>query len=112
VELTGPPGSFAVPEGTDIRAMTGLLAPETAERTATVLVREAKAVALRHRATAEIREVEPGWDRVEVAFGRTETFVDELASYGPDVLVEAPEDLRAAVVARLRGALGVGSGAA
>jgi proteasome accessory factor B len=112
VELTGPPGSFTVPEGTDIRALTGLLAPETAERTATVRVRDGKAVALRHRAAAETREVEPGWDRLEVAFGRTETMVDELASYGPDVVVEAPEDLRSEVVRRLRGALGVPAGAA
>ena len=47
-----------------------------------------------------------GWDRVEVGFGRTETLVDELASYGPDVLVEAPDELRAGVLDRLRAAAG------
>jgi proteasome accessory factor B len=104
VQLTGPPGSFQVPEGTDIRALTGLLAPETAERTAVVDVREGKAVALRHRAGSVIDGAQPGWDRLQVPFGRTETLVDELASYGPDVVVQAPDDLRDAVVARLRGA--------
>jgi proteasome accessory factor B len=103
--LTGPPGSFTVPAGTDIRALTGLLGPETAERTATVLVREGRAVALRHRAPATA-SARPGWDRVEVGFGRSESLVDELLSYGPDVLVEAPEDIRALVVERLRGAAG------
>lgn len=106
VERTGPPGSFTVPEGTDIRALTGLLAPETSERTATVLVRQDKAVALRHRATTEAFGVREGWDRVEVGFGRTETLVDELASYGPDVVVEGPDDVRAAVLDRLRAAAG------
>lgn len=107
VRPTGPPGAFTVPEGTDIRALTGMLAPETAERTARVLVREHKAVALRHRAGTVVACTQPGWDRLEVRFGRTETLVDELASYGPDVVVETPEDLRAAVVERLRGAAGL-----
>ena len=112
VELTGPPGSFTVPEGTDIRALTGLLAPETPERTAVVRVREARAVALRHRAAQQTNGVEPGWDRLEVGFARTETLVDELVSYGPDVVVESPADLRDGVVARLRGTLSGAAGAA
>ncbi len=111
-ELTGPPGSFAVPEGTDIRAFTGLLGPETAERTAVVLVRDGKAVALRHRATQVTSGPEPGWDRLEVAFGRTETLVDELVSYGSDVVAQTPPDLRDAVVSRLRGVLAGAEGAA
>jgi proteasome accessory factor B len=105
-ELTGPAGSFTVPEGTDVRALTGLLAPETAERSATVLVTPGRAVALRHRASSETAEAVAGLDRLEVPFGRMESLVDELLSYGPDVLVEAPADLRAAVVERLRGVVG------
>jgi proteasome accessory factor B len=107
VTLTGPAGSFTVPEGTDIRALTGLLAPETSERSAQVLVRQHKAVALRHRAGRVTIDAQHGWDRLEVGFGRTDTLVDELASYGPDVVVEAPDDLRDAVVERLRGAAAV-----
>jgi proteasome accessory factor B len=108
VMLTSSPGSFNVPEGTDIRALTGLLAPETDERTAGVLVRQSKAVALRHRAARVTAGAQTGWDRLEVGFGRTDTLVDELTSYGPDVVVEQPADLRAAVVERLRGAAGAG----
>jgi proteasome accessory factor B len=104
-ELTGPAGSFTVPDGTDIRALTGLLAPETTERTATVLVREGRAVALRHRAASRAPAGE-GWDRLEVPFGRLEGLVDELLSYGPDAVVQGPEDLRSAVVDRLRSVVG------
>ena len=106
VSFSGEPESFAVPEGTDLRALTSLLAPDTSERTAAVLVRAQRALALRHRATS-VEAVRAGWDRVEVGFGRAEALVDELASYGPDVVVEGPEDLREAVLARLRAAAGV-----
>jgi proteasome accessory factor B len=106
IRLTGEPGSFTVPEGTDLRALASRLAPDTGERAAGVLVRRDRALALRHRATATVEGVRDGWDRLEVRFGRTETLVDELLSYGPDVVVETPEDLRTAVVDRLRAAAG------
>ena len=109
VQPAGPAGAFTVPPGTDIRALTGLLAPETAERSARVLVRERRAVALRRRAVDVTPGARTGWDRLEVTFGRTETLVDELAAYGPDVVVEAPDDLRDGVLARLRGAAGEGA---
>jgi proteasome accessory factor B len=111
VTVTGPSGAFTVPDGTDIRALTGLLAPETEERSASVLVREGRAVALRHRAARVSAGAAPGWDRLEVGFGRTDTLVDELSAYGPDVVVEDPADLRDAVVERLRGAAGLGGAA-
>jgi proteasome accessory factor B len=103
--LVGPPGSFVVPEGTDVRALTGLLAPETSERRAVLLVRDGRAVALRHRATVT-PDVRAGWDRLELPFGRTESLVDELLSYGPDLVVESPPDIRALVVERLRATAG------
>jgi proteasome accessory factor B len=108
VEFAGPAGGFTVPEGTDIRALTSRLAPDTAERTAVVLAREGRALALRRRATATEPAGE-GWDRLEVAFGRTDALVDEVMTYGDDVVVVEPEELRALVVERLRAVAGVGS---
>jgi proteasome accessory factor B len=106
VELVGDEGSFAVPEGTDIRHLASRLAPDTTERTAVVHVRPGKALGLRHRTRATTTAADDGWDRLEVGFGRIESLVDELVSYGPDVVVQGPEELRAAVVDRLRAVVG------
>jgi proteasome accessory factor B len=94
-----------VPEGTDIRQLASRLAPDTTERTAVVRVRSGKALALRHRATSDV-PADDGWDRLEIGFGRLETLVDEVLGYGPDAVVEGPDDLRSAVVARLRAVAG------
>jgi proteasome accessory factor B len=107
VELVDEPGSFDVPEGTDIRALTGTLAPPaaTGERTATLRVRPGRAVALRHRHDNVAEAGEPqageGWERLTVRFGHVEPLAEELTAYGPDVVVDEPEDLREAVRARL-----------
>lgn len=102
VSFAGPAGSFTVPPGTDVRALAGLLAPETPDRTAVLRLRTGRGLVLRRRAGAKVLgPAADGWDRVEVPFGRPETLADELASYGPDVVVEAPEDLREGVRDRL-----------
>jgi proteasome accessory factor B len=106
VDLVGDEGSFTVPEGTDIRHLASRLAPDTTERTAVVLVRPGKALALRHRASTATTQSDDSWDRLEIGFGRMESLLDELLSYGPDVVVQAPEELRAAAVERLRSAAG------
>ena len=113
VTLLGEEGAFTVPEGTDIRQLASRLAPDTTERTAVVRVRPGKALGLRHRAGAvQSGSVQSGstdgadWDRLEVGFGRLESLVDELLSYGPDVVAEEPQELRTAVVERLRAVAG------
>jgi len=102
VTFTGPSGSFTVPEGTDVRALTGVLAPPAEEHTAVVDVRPGKAVALRHRAVLAGTAERPGWDRLELRFARTDTLADELVGYGADLVVQSPPELRQAVVAHLR----------
>jgi proteasome accessory factor B len=107
VRLEGEEGAFTVPEGTDVRHLASRLAPETSERTATVRVRAGKALALRHRAAApDEAPADEGWESLVIGFGRVEPLVDELVSYGPDVVVVAPDDVRDAVVARLRAVVG------
>jgi proteasome accessory factor B len=102
VGTVGRAGSFAVPEGTDLRALAaGLATDESTAGTATVRARTGHGFALRRSATT-VSPVDDAWDRLEVPFGSVETMAELVTSHGADVVVEAPEELRAAVVARLR----------
>ena len=110
VTFAGEEGSFTVPPGTDVRALAGLLAPETPDRTAELRVRADRALALRRRSgdlDGAPDGAQDGWDRIALPFGRTENLADELAAHGADVVVEAPDDLRAAVRRRLAAVAGV-----
>jgi proteasome accessory factor B len=102
VRTTGRPGSFEVPEGTDIRALTESLAPTAPDHHARLLVRQGAAYGLRRQATPVPGATPAGWDRVEVSYGRTDALADEVLGYGGDVIVEEPADLRGLVVGRLR----------
>ena len=75
-----------------------------AGRTAVLRVRAGAGFGIRRQA---IRE-EPGadgWDEVEVPFPEVAWFAEHLASFGADVIVCEPADLRDAVITRLKGAL-------
>lgn len=91
--------------------------PELPLRTAVVDVRKGRLLALRRRAVhpaagpAELTSagaasgpVEAGDDRIHVPYRDLETLAEELASYGPDALAVAPEELVQAVARRLRAA--------
>jgi proteasome accessory factor B len=100
----GRPGSFEVPPGTDLRALTQRLAPRPADRSATLLVRKGAGHGLRRHArpAADQADAPPGWERLEATYGAADGFADEVLGYGADVVVEAPEDIRSWVVQRLR----------
>jgi proteasome accessory factor B len=103
VVLDPSPGSFVVPEGTDIRALTQSLAPSTPDRTASVLVRDDRAHGLRrHARRIGADRAGEGWSRFEVPYSSTDALADELLGYGADVVVESPQDARESVVRRLR----------
>jgi proteasome accessory factor B len=108
VVTDGRPGSFEVPPGTDLRAVTQSLAPRPPDRTAQVLVRSGSAQGLRrHARPADDQEGVPaGWERLQASYGAADGFADEVLGYGADVVVEDPEDVRASVVRRLREAAG------
>jgi proteasome accessory factor B len=102
VRSAGRPGTYEVPEGTDIRALTESLAPAPAEQRARLLVRQGSALGLRRQAVAGAGQAPTGWDRVELSYGRTDAMADEILGYGADVVVEGPLELRELVVGRLR----------
>jgi len=106
VSADGKAGSFKVPEGTDIRALTTGLTPVRPTTTATVLARKGSAVFLRRRALSVTEDV-PGpdtqtpWDRLEVStFSQHDLAADVLGHLGDVVAVE-PAELRALVTQRL-----------
>jgi proteasome accessory factor B len=107
---TGTPGSYDVPPGTDVRATAVRLAPAPSAGEAVLLVRHDAGVALRADAVSVEYDV-PGpdtrsaWDRVRISRGGTGV-ADEVLGYGAAVYVEAPEELRAEVVARLGAVVG------
>ena len=75
-----------------------------APRSAVLSVRSGAGLGLRRQATREVAGTN-GWDEVETPFAEVAWFSEHLASFGPDVIVREPADLRDAVITRLKGAL-------
>lgn len=99
----GPPGSFTVPAGTDVRAIAQRLVPAASPVPTTVLVRTGTCHALRRyadRSKSGVRgpDGSTGWDRLLLPHAEA----GDLLSHGADLVVESPVELRETVVARLR----------
>lgn len=97
-----------IPPGFDTRAELDSL-DELPLQEARLEVAEGRLLGLRKRATSVTADAAahgawPGRDRLSVPFRDTEVFAEELASYGPHVLVDGPPGLRAAVIRRLEAA--------
>jgi proteasome accessory factor B len=78
------------------------------EHTAVLRVRAGTGVGLRRRAVSVHPEgppESPGWDLVTTRFADVGWFADYAASFGQDVVVLDPPDLREAVLRRLKGVL-------
>jgi proteasome accessory factor B len=105
VEFAGPAGSVSVPADADVRELVSTWDDfSPAQQSAVLRVREGAGFGIRRRAT----KVEPagdGWDQVEAPYNDIAWFAEHLASFGPDVVVCDPPDLRDAVMTRLKGAL-------
>ena len=102
VVTDGRPGAYVVPPGTDLRELTSALAPVPQDLIARILVRRGAALGLRRRTRPAQGEAPDGWDLLEVAFGRDGSIVDEVLSYGQDVIVVEPADLRDWVIQGLK----------
>ncbi|GAB2862751.1 helix-turn-helix transcriptional regulator [Nocardioides pacificus] len=105
VSHAGPPGSYVVPPGTDVGALTRRLAPAPVAESAVLLVRTDTGHGLRRHAVSidagvEGPDTRSTWD--QVVLGQSGPGIaDELLSHGSDVYVVSPPRLREEVVARL-----------
>ncbi len=107
VGFTGPPGTVTVPPGTDVRGAVLAWDSESAPpRVCKLLVRAEVGYGLRrHPVSVAPAPDRPGWDLIELDFTDTGWWSEQLASFGADVIVLEPSDLRDAVIGRLKGAL-------
>jgi len=105
VATDGRPGSFVVPEGTDVRGLTRSLAPEQPVGRATVRVRKGAAQDLRRRAvsTADAGE---GWDVLDLEYADLDTAAGEVLAALDAVVAVDPPELRDLVVDRLSAVAG------
>ena len=96
---------YTPPAGFNVRTELDSL-PELPVQTALVDVAPGKVLGLRKRAggTADGNTSDAGWDRLSIPFRDAEVLGEELASYGPNVLVAEPAELATAVRRRLRAA--------
>ena len=105
VEFCGPPGSVTVPPDANVRELVRSWDDRPVPpRTAVLGVRAGAGLGIRRQATREVTGAD-GWDEVELPFAEVAWFSEHLASFGPDVMVREPADLRDAVITRLKGAL-------
>ena len=98
-KVTGPAGAFEPPADLDLAAMVAGQ-DRGEEHLAVVRARPGTAIGLRRQATP-LGPAEDGDDRLQLRTTDLGRLADQLAAYGPDVLVEAPAELREAVVERL-----------
>jgi proteasome accessory factor B len=104
----GPPASYDIPEGLDLRETTRRLAPPVSVVEATLLLRKGAGATLRRGAASIEADVtgpdtDSPWDRVVL---RRDRLAEELLALGPDVVVESPPELRDDIISRLRATVG------
>ncbi|HET7173742.1 MAG TPA: WYL domain-containing protein [Nocardioidaceae bacterium] len=108
VRAIGAAGSFTPPDDLDLRSLATSLGPPHPHTSATVRVRQGAGDALRRRAVRS-RAVDESWSELEIPYGSDSTLVEELLSYGADVVVVGPEEVRSGVVRGLRAVAGAGT---
>ena len=106
VAFTGPAGAVQVPADADVRgAVRAWDFEPPPQRTGVLRVRSGAGHGLRRHAVSAEPAQQPGWDTLWVPFTDNGWWSEHLASFGSDVVVIEPADLRAAVIGRLKGVL-------
>jgi len=110
VRRVGRAGQYVVPEDLNPQQMLGNVSPPSDDREALIRVRVGRGAGLRRRALPDTsRETvaidHPGWDELRLRVGDADGLAQELAGYGPEVVVIEPADVREEVIRRLLAAL-------
>jgi proteasome accessory factor B len=99
-----------VPEGVDMKDIARDLFPPESDVAAVLRIRAGRGQSLR-RLAQKVTPLSDDLDEVEIRYSSRWELASEVASYGPDVLVVSPSDVREAVIERLKaaahGSLGV-----
>jgi predicted DNA-binding transcriptional regulator YafY len=104
VALRGGPAAYEIPADHVPRVLVGASEPGFVDQPPAILrIRAGAGNTLRRRART-VGEIDEEWSLVDVDYRDVESLSQEVAGFGPDVLVEAPERVRDAVVARLSAA--------
>lgn len=104
VETEGQAGSYTIPDGTDMKDIARALFPPEPAEAAVLRIREGRGQALR-RLAERVTPLGDGLDEVEIRYSSRWELASEVASYGPDVVVVSPQDVREAVIQRLTAAV-------
>jgi proteasome accessory factor B len=105
VKMSGPARSVTVPADADVRELVkNWDTPLPRDHEAVLRVRAGGGYGVRRYAKTVTPDGD-GWDRITVQFADVPWYADHLASFGPDVMVIGPPDLREAVISRLKGVL-------
>nr|MCW2727571.1 hypothetical protein [Aeromicrobium sp.] len=100
----GAAGSYEVPEGTDMKDIARALFPPPPREAAVLHIRTGRGQSLR-RLAERVTPLGDDLDEVELRYASRWELASEVASYGPDVVVISPPDVRETVVQRLRAAV-------
>ena len=101
VEPVGAPDSFTPPADLDLFGHVAKWSnPVAHPNRATVLLRPGRAFGIRRKAESVVSG--PDGDRVELRYSDPDSFARWLVGYGSDAVVLEPEDVRKAIVARLK----------
>ncbi|MGZ5414977.1 MAG: helix-turn-helix transcriptional regulator [Aeromicrobium sp.] len=101
VGLADAPGSYEVPEGTDLKTLARELYPSPTLGAAVVRVRRGRGQSLRKMAESVIA-LDDDFDELRVDYASPWELASEIASYGRDAVAISPPDVRAEVINRLR----------
>lgn len=110
VAKDGKPGSYVVPPDHDPVAMISRRNAREASGFARVRVRQGTGNLLRRR--GGVAQDDGYWTTLLLPYAEPADLVEELASYGPDVVVEQPDALRTALIAHLSAARDAAAGEA
>jgi proteasome accessory factor B len=106
VRFSGPAGTVTVPADIDVREVVRTFDSSPGrESTAVLRIRVGAGYGLRRYTAGPATAAADGWDTVSVPYSEPSYFADQVASFGADVVVVDPPDLRDAVIRRLKGAL-------
>lgn len=104
VTLVGKPAAYEIPDGHVPRVLVAATEPTQTDQPPAVLrIRRGAGNTLRRRSRS-VNDLDESWSLVEIDFKDSQGLAQEVAGFGPDVIVESPMALRDAVVRLLAAA--------